>query len=77
MTTIRFELPVSSHVRLCVYNVKGETVATLLNRNMTAGRKEIVWDAKDLRGESVSSGIYFYRIIAVDFAQTRKMVLLR
>jgi hypothetical protein len=76
-TTIEFDLPRTVHVKLCVYNVKGELIATLLNQQMTEGRKEIAWSAKDNRGRAVASGIYFYRLVAGDFVQTKKMVLLR
>ncbi|UCD19689.1 MAG: T9SS type A sorting domain-containing protein [candidate division WOR-3 bacterium] len=77
MTTIRFDLPRAINVKLCVYNVKGELIATLVNQHMMEGRKEIAWSAKDNRGRAVSSGIYFYRLVAGDFVQTKKMVLLR
>jgi hypothetical protein len=77
VTTIRFELPRAVHVGLRVYNVKGELVATLLDEHMTGGQKEIDWNAKDDRGAAVASGIYFYRLIAGDFEQTKKMALLR
>jgi hypothetical protein len=76
-TTIRFDLPEATRVRLSVYNVKGELVATLMNRHMNEGRKEVSWMARDDGGRSVSSGIYFYRLVAGEFVQTRKMVLLR
>jgi hypothetical protein len=76
-TTIRFDLPRAVNVNLSIYNVKGELIATLVNQHMTEGRKEVTWTAKDNRGRAVSSGIYFYRLVAVVFVQTRKMVLLR
>jgi hypothetical protein len=76
-TTVRFDLPHAAHVKLCVYNVKGELVATLVNRRMAEGRKEVSWAAKDNRGRPVSSGVYFYRLVAGEFVQTRKMLLLR
>ncbi|MCK5619158.1 MAG: T9SS type A sorting domain-containing protein, partial [Candidatus Krumholzibacteria bacterium] len=76
-TTIRFDLPRAVHVKLCVYNVKGELVATPVDQHMTEGRKEVTWSAKDNRGRPVSSGIYFCRLVAGDFVQTKKMVLLK
>ena len=76
-TTIRFDLPGTSHVKLCVYNVKGELVTTIVDRQMSEGRKKFTWTARDDVGVTVSSGIYFYRLVAGDFVQTKKMVLLR
>lgn len=76
-TTFRFDLPRTCHVKLCVYNVKGELVTAVIDRPMAPGRKEIAWTAKDSRGRAVASGIYFYRLKAGEFEQTRKMVLLR
>ncbi|MBU8920248.1 MAG: T9SS type A sorting domain-containing protein [Bacteroidales bacterium] len=76
-TTIRFDLPQAAHVSLCVYNVKGELVSTIVDRQMTEGRKEINWMASGNAARSISSGIYFYRLVAGDYVQTRKMVLLR
>lgn len=76
-TTIRFDLPRAVLVKLSVYNVKGELVSTIVDQHMTEGRKEVTWTAKDNRGRAVSSGIYFYRLVAGEFVQTKKMVLLR
>ena len=60
------------NVTLKVYDVLGREVATLVNEQKSAGSYEITFDATDL-----SSGIYFYRLEAVSFAHTRKMILLR
>lgn len=76
-TRIRFDLPRAVHVKLSIYNVKGELVSTIVDQHMSAGRKEVTWSATDNRGRSVASGIYFYRLVADDFVQTKKMVLLR
>jgi hypothetical protein len=76
-TTIRFDLPRDVHVKLSVFNVKGEIVSTIIDRNMAGGRHEVAWTAKSDRGNAVASGIYFYRLVAGDFVQTHKMVLLR
>jgi len=76
-TTIRFDLPRAAHVKLSIFNVKGELVSTIADRQMSEGRKEFIWTAVDNRGRAVSSGIYFYRLVAGEFVQTKKMVLLR
>ncbi|MCH7820335.1 MAG: T9SS type A sorting domain-containing protein [Candidatus Marinimicrobia bacterium] len=71
-TVIEFALQSQLKVSLIVYNLRGEKVAQLINRNMPAGMHRVNWDASN-----VSSGIYFYRLQAGDFVQTRKMVLLK
>jgi len=59
-------------VRLEVYNILGQKVVTLVDGKQIAGYKTARWDAG-----SLSSGIYFYRLRAGNFVQTRKMVLIR
>lgn len=71
-TQIKFDLPKDSHVKIQVFNIKGETITTLLNAKRNAGFHTASFDAKRL-----PSGTYFYRIVAGDFIQTRKMTLLR
>ncbi len=72
ITQIRYALPKDCQVRLEVYNVIGQKVATLVNGEQKAGYKMVTWDAYNL-----SSGIYFYRIQASNFTDTKKMILLR
>ncbi|MDD3642747.1 MAG: FlgD immunoglobulin-like domain containing protein, partial [Candidatus Krumholzibacteria bacterium] len=76
-TTIAFYLPQRSHVRLDVYDVAGRLIATLLDEAMSAGRHAVAWNGQDGAGRTAASGVYFYRLRAEKFEQTRKMILLR
>ena len=76
-TRIVFDLPSPVHVKLFVFNVNGELVSRIINRRMAEGRKKVSWNATDSRGNALASGVYFYRLEAGDFVQTRKMVLMR
>ena len=60
-----------------IINILGRQVATLVDDVQDAGHYEVLWDGRDSRGLDVASGIYFYRLEAEDFAQTRKMTLLK
>ena len=71
-TQIRFALPAESHVSLTIYNVAGERVATLIDDTAPAGFHTVQLDAANL-----ASGVYFYRLNAGNFSQTKKMVLLK
>ena len=71
-TTIKYELPNSSEVRLSLYDLLGREVSTLVNERRDAGVHEARFD-----GSGLSSGVYFYRIEAGSFVQTRKLILLR
>ena len=71
-TTIRFVLPQTSNVRLSIVNTLGEEVENLVNQSMPMGVHAVVWDAS-----RAPSGVYFFRIQAGHFVETRKMVLLR
>jgi len=78
-TTISYSVPegASVHVTLKVYNIRGTLVRTLVDVVREPGRYTVFWDGTDEAGRQVSSGVYFYRMIAGDFVQTRKMVLLK
>jgi len=75
-TLISFALPKAGKVTLEVFNVLGQKVNTLVNEYMTAGYKIVNWDGRDAQGNNVASGIYFYRLLAEDFKQTKKMLLI-
>ncbi len=76
-TTIHFDLPKSTDVRLSVYELSGRRVASLVSGTMDAGSHQVVWTGKDDTGRSVASGVYFYRLEAEQKVLTRKMVLLK
>lgn len=76
-TRFRFTLASPSHVSLKVYNALGEEVACLIDRKMNAGSHQFNWFAKNSSGRTMASGLYFYHLRAGDFAQTRKMLLVR
>ena len=76
-TTITYALPQASDVRLVIYNALGQEVRTLINGVQPAGFHRIVWDSRDNMGRQVSSGIYLYRLVAGEFLDTRKMLILK
>lgn len=76
-TTIRYDLPVASEVKLVIYNILGQRVRTLVEKNQPVGFHLVRWDGMDDLSIRVASGVYLYRLQAGDFVQTRKMLLLR
>ncbi|HXV13670.1 MAG TPA: FlgD immunoglobulin-like domain containing protein [Candidatus Krumholzibacteria bacterium] len=76
-TEIRFELAVPSNVSITVFDAAGRLVRVLENGNRPAGEHTVRWNGRNDAGGPVSSGVYFYRMSATGFDQTRKMVLLK
>ena len=77
-TTIKYALPEASNVTLEIYNVVGQVVRTLVADHQNAGRYVVQWDATNESGNSLSSGIYFYRLQAGgEFLEVKKMLLLK
>jgi len=76
-TRIGYTLPTASHVTLEIFNILGQRIKTIVDEDQTVGKKEITWDGRNEQGEQVASGVYFYRLQAKDFVQTKKMVLMR
>lgn len=77
VTAIEYRLPERSHVKLKVFNVLGQKVRTLIDREESAGSYTIIWDGTDTSGKSVASGVYLYRFQAGDHIETKKMLLLK
>jgi hypothetical protein len=71
-TTIEFSLPQSSFVTLKIHDVLGKEIATLVAAKLDAGRHQVEWASNNL-----PSGVYFYRLEAESFAQTKKLMVLR
>ncbi|MFQ5605102.1 MAG: FG-GAP-like repeat-containing protein [bacterium] len=85
-TNIVFALPAKGRVKLTIFNVQGKKVITLLDDKMHAGQHLLKWDGKNDKGQTVGSGVYFYKLEVFQgrlktglkqFTDSRKMLLLR
>jgi hypothetical protein len=76
-TNIRYGVPHDSHVSLVIYNVLGQKVNGLVDMQRSAGRYDVVWDGRDDAGQSVGTGVYFYRLQAGETVLVKKMLLLK
>ena len=77
-TTIRFALSQTEHVRLCVYDIQGRLVATLVNGVVPAGQHSVPWQGRTDNGSSVASGVYFCGLsTASGHRESRSMVMLK
>jgi hypothetical protein len=79
-TSIQFtvgsgQLPVPT--TLNIYNIRGQLVRTLVDEQKSSGTYEVIWDGKDNLGNEVASGVYFYKLQAGDYTETKKMILMK
>lgn len=78
VTTIGYDVPAGgAEVNITVYDVAGRRVRELVNERRAAGMWSVTWSGDDDRGQRVATGVYFYRMRAGGFTETRKMVLLK
>jgi hypothetical protein len=77
ITVIDFALPTASQVNVDIYNVLGQKVRTLVNESMPAGYYSATWDGTNDNGQPAASGIYFYKIEAGKFQNTKKLMMLK
>ena len=77
ITSLRYDLPEQAQVTLTIYDLIGREVTQLINTTQEAGYRSVQWNAADMHGKPVSTGVYLYQIQAGEFVQTRKMVLLK
>ena len=71
-TTIQFKVPEKSNVTITIFNSIGENVLTLVNEEKATGSYEVSFSA-----EGFTSGIYYYKLLAGNFAETKKMILMK
>jgi len=76
-TKIKYELPNNTDVNIQIFDILGQKVKTLVNKNQNRGIHFVTWDGLNKRGESVSGGIYYYKLQTSEFQQTKKMLLLK
>jgi hypothetical protein len=76
-TNINFSVAKTDNVVIKIYDIMGREVKTLVNQNMTAGKYKVDWTSVNNEGKSVSSGVYFYRMISGNFTDVKKMILVR
>ncbi|MGB2696787.1 MAG: FlgD immunoglobulin-like domain containing protein [Candidatus Zixiibacteriota bacterium] len=76
-TIVEYALPQDAEVSLVIYNVLGQKVKILVNGHQTAGFQSVEWDGTNENGSVTSSGIYFYKLVAGEYTQTKKMVMLK
>ena len=72
ITTLRFALPIEAKVFLTVYNLQGREVISLINENMNAGYHSVLWNA-----DTYSSGVYFVKMVAGEYVNTQKLMLVK
>jgi len=76
-TTIEFAIRRDGHVKLEIFNILGQKVATPVDEHLTAGLKRAGWDGTDAMGKVVGSGMYFYRLTAGEYVEMKKMILMK
>jgi hypothetical protein len=76
-TTIQYTLPLATHVRLDVTNMRGQVIRSLVNDEKQPGTYRVVWDARTETGVRAASGVYVYRIEASEFRKSMRLILLK
>ena len=81
-TKIIYSVPRSADIQISVFDLMGREIAVLENSRKEVGAYSTIWNSKNISGQTVSSGIYFYRIVAktekgIEFVKTNKMLLVK
>ena len=76
-TTIRYSITTPENVSIKIYDIAGKLVNEITREHNQAGEYELIWNGKNNFGERVSSGTYFYQIVAGDYVEAKKMILIK
>ncbi|MGB2697578.1 MAG: FlgD immunoglobulin-like domain containing protein [Candidatus Zixiibacteriota bacterium] len=76
-TRIDYSIPRDAKVKLCIYNVMGQRIKTLVDETKTPAYYDVVWDGRNDKGEEVATGTYLYKMETDDFKEVKKMILLK
>jgi len=76
-TTIKYQIANEGNVSLDVWNLQGQKIRTLIAKEQKAGYYSVVWDGRNEAGQTVSSGLYLYRVQAGSFVATHKMLMIK
>jgi hypothetical protein len=77
VTKIRYAIARAGDVKLIVYDALGRNVSELVNEKQSPGTYEVLFDALSVKSGTLASGVYFYRLTAGDFSQTKKLLLIK
>jgi hypothetical protein len=77
VTTLRYDLPEDAMVNVTIYDMLGNVVNNLVNKDQNSGHRSVQWNSTNNQGQPVSSGVYLYRMVSGDFRQAKKMILLK
>ena len=77
VTSIKYQIPKSAHVKLVIYNILGLKVRTLVDKGQLPGFYQVEWNGRNESGNQVSSGVYIYSITAGRFTKCRKMIFVK
>ncbi len=76
-TIIKFQIPTPSEVTLEIFNLIGQRVRTLIHEHKPAGYYQVIWDGRDMSGNTVAAGLYLYQLKAGNFNGIRKMAIIK
>ena len=76
-TKFKFSLPKESDVTIVVYDIMGRVVNVLANSKYLAGIYEVDWNGRNSMNSNVASGVYFYKIVAGNYTDVKKMIMLK